>query len=97
MSNIRDLDKAAGVEDQCQQSFQSSVGEDNEQSSKQYQPGSFGCHELLDRTAFVANIIEDYVLNHPSCMLNKQWYGLAERAVAALHELYQRIGEEHLD
>ncbi|KJU83567.1 hypothetical protein MBAV_004236 [Candidatus Magnetobacterium bavaricum] len=87
--------RTADIQDQCLQSFQSN--EDNEQSSKQYQPGSFGCHELLDRTAFIANIIEDYLLNHPSCTKNKDWYSLAERAAAALHELYQRIGEEHLE
>jgi hypothetical protein len=27
----------------------------------QYQPGSFGCHELLDRTALVADLAERYL------------------------------------
>lgn len=61
-----------------------------------YQPGSFGCHELLDRTHLTATIVEHYVLEHPSCVQNKDWYALAEQAVTALNELYQRIGAEHL-
>jgi hypothetical protein len=65
--------------------------------AEQYKPGSFGCHELLDRTALVADNVERYVLTHPSCVQNRDWFVLAEQAVAALQELYQRIGQEHLD
>ena len=61
-----------------------------------YRPGSFGCHELLDRTAMVMGLVDDYVLSHPSCALEEDWYLLAERAVSALNELYQRVGERHL-
>jgi len=64
---------------------------------EQYKPGSFGCHELLDRTSLLADTVEQYVLAHPGCVQNRQWYALAEQAVAALRELYQRIGAEHLD
>jgi hypothetical protein len=65
--------------------------------AEQYKPGSFGCHELLDRTALVADTVERYVLTHPSCVQNRDWFALADQAVAALRELYQRIGQEHLD
>ncbi|WP_169979942.1 hypothetical protein [Tautonia rosea] len=61
-----------------------------------YKPGSFGCHELLDRTLILANAIEAQLLDHPSCVTNQEWYALAERAATALQELYQRIGAEHL-
>jgi hypothetical protein len=44
-------------------------------------PGSASCHELLDRTA---------------CVANAEWYRLAGQAAAALHDLYQRVGAEHL-
>jgi len=59
-------------------------------------PGSFGCHELLDRTAMLGDSVEEYILDHPSCVQNPEWYALADQAVTALRELYQRIGAEHL-
>jgi hypothetical protein len=65
--------------------------------SDQYKPGSFGCHELLDRAALAADFVERSVACHPACVQNPDWFALAEQAVAALQELYQRIGAEHLD
>ena len=64
---------------------------------EQYKPGSFGCHELLDRTSLAADIVERHVLSHPACIQNQEWFALAERAANALQELYQRVGEAHLD
>jgi hypothetical protein len=61
-----------------------------------FEPGFQGCHELLDRTNLVADNIEQYVLAHPACIQNPEWYALAEQAVAALRDLYQRIGADHL-
>jgi hypothetical protein len=61
-----------------------------------YRPGSPGCHELLDRAAFIADLLERHLLGHPACVANPEWYRLAEQAAAALHELYQQVGEEHL-
>lgn len=58
----------------------------------EYKPGSFGCHELLDRTNLVADNVEQFVLSHPACIQNAEWYGLADQAVTALRELYQRVG-----
>jgi len=65
--------------------------------AEQYGPGSFGCHELLDRTSWVGDNVEEAILNHPSCAMNPEWYALAEQAVAALRALYQRVGADHLD
>ena len=62
-----------------------------------FKPGSFGCHELLDRTSIAADTLEQFVLSHPACIQNPDWYALADKAVTALRELYQRIGAEHLD
>jgi hypothetical protein len=45
----------------------------------------------------MADTVEQYVLNHPACVQNKDWFALAEQAVGALRELYQQIGAEHLD
>jgi hypothetical protein len=62
-----------------------------------YRPGSFGCHELLDRLSLFANNLEQYVLSHPACVAHAEWYALADQAATALQELYQRIGAAHLD
>jgi len=61
-----------------------------------YAPGSFGCHELLDRVMLLGDLVEVQVLEHPSCALQEEWHYLAVQAVEALRELYQRIGSEHL-
>jgi hypothetical protein len=61
-----------------------------------YRPGTAGCHELLDRAAMLADMLERHLLAHPACVANAEWYKLAEQAAAALHELYQRVGAEHL-
>ena len=63
----------------------------------QCRPGSFACHELLDRTSLVADTLEQYVLSHPACVARAEWYALADQATTALRELYQRIGAAHLD
>jgi hypothetical protein len=62
-----------------------------------YRPGSFGCHELLDRTSLVGDTVEQYVLSHPACVANAEWYALADLATSALRELYQQIGAAHVD
>ena len=62
--------------------------------ASQYGPGSFGCHELLDRTSMLAANVEDFLVSHPSCIQNSEWFALTEQAAAALHELYQRVGAE---
>ncbi len=61
-----------------------------------YRPGSAGCHELLDRTALVVDLLERHIQAHPACIARPEWYLLAEQAVAALRELYQQVGAEHL-
>jgi hypothetical protein len=62
----------------------------------EYKPGSFGCHELLDRTALLADMVEQQIQTHPACVANADWYLLANQAASALRELYQHIGAEHL-
>src|SRR4051794_16258480 len=61
-----------------------------------YRPGSHGCHELLDRAALLADMVERQLVGHPACVANLEWYRLAEQAAAALRELYQQVGAEHL-
>jgi len=80
-----------------QQHIEELIAEHGPQWSELYKPGSFACHELLDRTSMAGDIVEQYVLSHPACAQNQDWYALADQAVAALRELYQRIGEVHLE
>ncbi len=62
----------------------------------EYRPGTPGCHELLDRTALLSDMLERHLLTHPACVANPAWFQLAEQAAAALRELYQQVGDEHL-
>jgi hypothetical protein len=63
----------------------------------EFVPGSYGCHEVLDRTAMLMKTVDEYILGHPACVNNKEWFALAYQAVDALNQLYQRVGAEHLE
>jgi hypothetical protein len=67
-----------------------------EEGPDQDVPGSFGCHELLDRTSLLMNNVSEYVLTHSACVRNKEWYLLAHQAFENLFQLYQDIGAEHI-
>jgi len=60
-------------------------------------PGSFGCHELLDRTQLAAEMVEEWILSHPACVRERGWFALAAEAVTALQALYQEVGAVHLE
>ena len=59
---------------------------------EQWAPGTLGSHELLDRTFIVADNLENFVLSHPACVANAEWYALASQAVDLLQMLYQEVG-----
>ena len=59
-------------------------------------PGSLGCHELLDRIAMFADAVERYILDHPACIANSEWYSLADTAASSLRDLYQLVGATHM-
>jgi hypothetical protein len=63
----------------------------------QFRPGSFGCHELLDRLSILTSNLDEFIVQHPSCLRNPAWFALAHQAMSALTDLYQRIGASHLD
>ena len=84
------------TEQQRQQRLSELAAEQGPQWAEQFKPGSMGCHELLDRTVTIGDMVEQCVLAHPACALQPEWYALAEQAVAALRELYQQIGTQHL-
>ena len=89
--------KVPDTEQERQQLFDELATDHGPDWAEQYAPGSFGCHELLDRTALAADIVERYIRTHPACIQNRELFVSAEQAVAALQELYQRIGAAHLD
>ena len=87
----------AAIEELREQHIEELAAEYGPDWAKTHQPGSVSCHELLDRTSLLADNVENYIVAHPACVQNKELFALAERAAAALHELYQRVGAQHLD
>jgi hypothetical protein len=85
-----------GVESQREQHLRELIAENGQPWLDGYKPGSFGCHELLDRTSLFADALEESILNHPACVQDPDWFAQAEQAVVALRELYQQIGAKHL-
>src|SRR5438094_249059 len=92
----QDAPKVLDRQDERRELIEDLIADQGPGWAEQYKPGSFGCHELLDRTALAADLVERYVLSHPACVGNEEWFQLAEQAADALHELYQRVGAAHL-
>jgi hypothetical protein len=89
--------KSSEREEERRQLLKELSAEQGPDWAKQFKPGSFGCHELLDRTLLASGVVEEYVLTHPACAQNPEWYALADKAASALQDLYQRIGAAHLE
>lgn len=68
----------------------------NTRKHGRFAPGTFGCHEALDRTSYLADAVDD-LASHPAIMLNKEWRDLACEAASLLADLYQKIGAVHLE
>jgi hypothetical protein len=51
--------------------------EEGQQALERFSPGTHGCHELLDRTAMVNDLLERFIVSHPACLQNAEWYTLA--------------------
>lgn len=61
----------------------------------QFRPGSFGCHEALDRCSLLAELVDD-LAEHPAIMLNSEWRAQADQAARILADLYSAIGRVHI-
>lgn len=85
------------LEQERQQFIDELIADEGPQWADSFVPGTFGCHELLDRLILAAENLEGHVRTHPACVQNAEWFALADQAVTALHELYQRVGAEHLE
>jgi hypothetical protein len=60
----------------------------------EYDPGSFGFHELLDRTYTLAENFADHISQHPSATHPKLRKRI-EKIESSLFKLYQKIGQLH--
>jgi len=90
------IPNSSEVEEERQRQASELAAESGTGWADDYRPGSYGCHELLDRTSLLADMLERHLLEHPACVANSEWFMLAEQAAAALRKLYQRVGAEHL-
>lgn len=79
----------------ARQEYLNELKEDGE-SIDQFASGSFGCHELLDRTSMFMDSLERFILSHPACVQKKEWFSLAYQAVHNLNVLYQKVGADHM-
>lgn len=59
---------------------------------KDFGPNSMGHHELLDRTSIIQHNIYDFLLEHPSCIMNQELYHLTYKIYDLLETLYEKIG-----
>lgn len=90
------LTTASDVEQERQRQVEVLASDLGSDWVEKYRPGTFGCHELLDRAAQFSAWLEDDLLNHPACVANPEWYVLAEQAAESVRRLYQRVGAEHV-
>lgn len=90
------LTAATEVEQERQRQAEALASDNGPNWMENYRPGTFGCHELLDRAAQFSAWLENDLLNHPACVANPEWYALAEQAAESVRRLYQRVGAEHV-
>jgi len=62
---------------------------------RDYAPGTFGCHEALDRCSMLAGLVDE-LASHSAITLQPEWKAKADAAVKLLADLYQDIGRLHL-
>lgn len=57
----------------------------------------FHFHEVLDRTHIIAMLLSDHLMEHPVIRQNPEWLDLVSNALDSLNELYQAVGEVHIE
>ncbi len=58
---------------------------------RRFDPGSFGSHEAGDRIWIQAEIVDHYLLNAPTVVMNKEAYKMIYQARRLLFDAYQVI------
>ena len=71
------------------------AAESGEEWAAGYRAGEPGCHELLDRTAVLSDMLERHLL-HPACVATLSGICWRNRRRPRCAELYQQVGELHL-
>lgn len=54
-------------------------------------------HEALDRTHVICSNINDHLIQHPVCKLDKEINSKVESALTLLYEAYQIIGAKSIN
>jgi hypothetical protein len=54
-------------------------------------------HEALDRSSILSNMIDNYLIQHPVCKLDKEVAVLVEEAATKLYQAYQLIGQRSIE
>jgi hypothetical protein len=63
--------------------------------SPEFAPGTFGFHEMLDRSCLVAELFSREIARHPAANHPKLAKRI-KRLEAKLFDLYQKVGALHL-
>lgn len=61
------------------------------------QPGTYDCHEALDRASIIMNLLDTQLLEHSAIIANPAWFKLVHDAHTHIFNLYQLIGAVHLE
>lgn len=68
-----------------------------EQPTERFWPGTYGCHEALQMASVFQDSIDRHLCGHSAVLLDPEWFRLASEAHIAIYNLYQAIGERHLN
>jgi hypothetical protein len=63
---------------------------------ERFGPGSFGYHELLDRTYLLMDNWESFIANHAATLLDPERYRKAREIADAMTAFYQWVGRDDL-
>lgn len=53
----------------------------------------FHYHEMLDRLHIIMSTIDDHILQHPVCKLEKEVSTKVDKALTLLFQAYQEVGK----
>lgn len=57
---------------------------------------TYGSHELCDRVHLFLSILDEYILSHPSCILNEFLYEKAHEVFDLMSNLYNMVVENDM-
>ena len=68
-------------------------GLDRKTFRQMFDLAGYGGHELLDRSQMLSAIVDDFVMTHPSALLNPELYEQAAKASRALAKLHEMVSD----